>query len=58
VSWKEALALLNAGPSPDADFARDLQELRQQVELPPEDPWARWLAYTLVCGRTWPQLAN
>ena len=41
LSWKEALALLNAGPSPDADFAKDLQELRQQVELPPEDPWAR-----------------
>ena len=58
VSWKKALALLNAGPSADADFATDLQELRQQVELPPEDPWARWLACTPVCGRTWPQLAN
>ena len=41
MNWKEALARLHAGPSPDADFARDLEELRQQVEPLPQNPWAR-----------------
>jgi antitoxin (DNA-binding transcriptional repressor) of toxin-antitoxin stability system len=40
VSWKDALALLRAGPVPDADFATDLEQVRRDVEGLPEDPWA------------------
>ena len=41
VAWKDALALLNAGPLPDREFGTDLDEIRRQVESLPEDPWAR-----------------
>jgi antitoxin (DNA-binding transcriptional repressor) of toxin-antitoxin stability system len=40
VGWKEALALLSAGPVPDSEFATDLEELKRQVEGVPDDPWA------------------
>lgn len=40
VTWKDALALLQDGPRPDADFAADLDDLRRSVELLPADPWA------------------
>ena len=41
VAWKDALALLNAGPLPDTEFATDVDEIRRQVQRLPEDPWAR-----------------
>src|SRR5205807_9852427 len=41
VGWKEALALLSAGPAPDPDFAADLEDVKRQIEALPEDPWAR-----------------
>lgn len=41
VAWKEALALLNAGPVPDPEFAADLDEIRRHLEALPGNPWAR-----------------
>src|SRR5438105_15322566 len=41
LGWKEALALLSAGPAPDPDFAADLEDVKRQIEALPEDPWAR-----------------
>ncbi|HYW90766.1 MAG TPA: prevent-host-death protein [Chloroflexota bacterium] len=41
VRWKDALALLSAGPMPDADFAADLDGVRTQIGTLPKDPWER-----------------
>lgn len=41
VSWKEALPLLSAGPTPDAEFPTDLEEVKRQVQRLAEDPCGR-----------------
>jgi antitoxin (DNA-binding transcriptional repressor) of toxin-antitoxin stability system len=41
VRWKDALALLTAGPMPDADFVADLDDVRRKIGTLPEDPWVR-----------------
>jgi hypothetical protein len=40
VAWKDALALLNAGPLPDPEFAADVEEIRRHFEALPSNPWA------------------
>ena len=41
VAWKDALALLTAGPLPDPEFAADLAEIKRHLEPLPGNPWAR-----------------
>jgi hypothetical protein len=38
---REALALLATGPTPDPDFAEDMEAVRADTGPVPEDPWAR-----------------
>jgi hypothetical protein len=38
---REALTLLAAGPAPDPDFARDMEDVHASVGRVPEDPWAQ-----------------
>ena len=38
---REALAVLAAGPTPDPDFAEDMEAVRAEIGATPEDPWAR-----------------
>jgi antitoxin (DNA-binding transcriptional repressor) of toxin-antitoxin stability system len=38
--WRDVAALLVAGPLPDSDFARDLDEVRRDAGRLPDDPWA------------------
>jgi hypothetical protein len=40
-TWGEAIRMLLDGPRADADFARDMEEIRASQGSLPADPWAR-----------------